>query len=287
MSTDDPNKPKRRRLQVTEEALGENEMFRFKRWTVTRPIDGASEDDLQEFDEQMQHSEQTDIPFAQRLVSDWKRLEVKLGELGYPPPRGWGWEREDHSWEPLSEEDNARMATEYGTMAELHDPNTGFRIEKTANYIKRHTEKGSRTWWLGHLGDLIIRILNEPDPDREQTHIYHYGCERQRYLDQQGHLDNAVFGRERREQLDTISHQPKRRPWAEKLAEQVTSWEEIPDDRDEALEIWDANGECRIFRDGDTLVCNHSHKKGTTEYTLKRSSFEKRYLKSGGKRRGQ
>ncbi len=64
MSADSDNKPKRPRPHVTEEALGENEMSRFKRSTVTRPIDGASEDDLQEFRERLDHNEQTDIPFA-------------------------------------------------------------------------------------------------------------------------------------------------------------------------------------------------------------------------------
>ncbi len=194
MSKDNDNKPRRRRLKVTEEALGENEMFRFERRLVARRLEGASEADLREFDELLRSSEQIDIPLDQILISDWKKIEAKLGELGFPPPRGWGWEREDHTWEHLSETDNTKIAAEYGTMVELHDPNTGRRIEKIANYIKRCTEEGSLPWWLAHLGDRIIRIFNEPDPDKERTLIYHYGCDRQRYLDQQGHLARVSHG---------------------------------------------------------------------------------------------
>ena len=194
MSTGDHDKPRRRRLNATEEALGENEMFRVKRRTVTLPLDGASEDDLREFAEHMQNNEQTEIPFLLRLVSDLAAIEAKLDELECPPPRGWVQVREDHSWVPLSEDDSARIAAEHGTMVEGHNPNTGLRIETGANYIKRRAEALSLPWWLGRLGDLIIRILDEPDPNRERTLILRYGRDQQRYLDQHGHLAGVRHG---------------------------------------------------------------------------------------------
>jgi len=277
VSADSDNKPKRPRPHVTEETPGKNEMSRVKRRTVTLPLREASEDDLQEF-EHLHHSPQLDIPFDERLIGDLEAIEAHLDELKWPPPRGWVCITEDHSWKPLPEDISARIAAEYGAMVEGPAPAAGLRIVLGASYIKRHAEALSLPWWLGHLGEMIIQIFNETDPNKLLNRTLDYGCDRQRYLDQHGHLDNATFGRERREHNVNIAKRPKRRLWAVALAEKITAWEEIPDDRDEALEIWDANGEYRIFRDGDTLVCNHSHKNGTTEYTLKKSSFLKRYL---------
>jgi hypothetical protein len=195
VSTGDHDKPRRRRLNVTEEALGENEMFRVKRRMVSLPLDGASEDDLREFAEHVQNNEQTEIPFLLRLVSDLTKIEAELDELKYPPPRGWVLVREDHSWGPLPEDASARMAADYGTMVEWHNPNTGLPIETGANYIKRRTKTESLPWWLGHLGNLIVRILDEPDPDKERARILYYGREKQRYLDQHGHLAGVRHGR--------------------------------------------------------------------------------------------
>ncbi len=70
----------------------------------------------------------------------------------------------------------------------------------------------------------------------------------------------------------------KRRKWAEALAAQITSWEDIPEDREEPLEIWTGSGEYRIFRDGDEVFCIHHHEKGMTEKSLKKRSFTRGYL---------
>lgn len=286
MSTGDHDKPTSRQLHVTEGVLGKNEMSRVKRRTVTRPLREASEDDLQEF-EHLHHSPQLDIPFDERLIGDLEAIEAHLDELKWPPPRGWVCVTEDHSWKPLPEDISARIAAEYGAMVEGPAPAAGLRIFPGASYIKRYAEALSLPWWLGPLGELIIQIFNETDPNKLLNRTLDYGCDRQRYLDQQGHLDNATFGHDTRESNRRKGEQSKRRPWAEILAEQITSWEDIPTDRDDALEIWGAHGEYRIFREGDKVICYHTDEKGSTERSLKRSSFEKRYLGPSLKARGQ
>ncbi len=75
-----------------------------------------------------------------------------------------------------------------------------------------------------------------------------------------------------------IGGKKKRRRWAVALADQITSWEDIPSERDEALEISAEDGDYTIYREGDTVICNHHYKKGMSEYSLAKSSFKKRYL---------
>ena len=282
MNTDDPNKPKRRRLQVTEDAFGKNEMSRVKRRAVALPLREASEDDLQEFDENVHGSDSADMPFESRLICDLAAIEARLDELDLPPPRGWVEVRKDNSWAPLSEDKSARMVVGRGTMAEIHDPEASVWIETSVNYIKRRAEAFSLPWWLGHLGELIICILDESDPDKHRTLILSYGSDRQRYRDQQGHLDNAVLGRERREHNVKNAKQPKRRWWADILAERVSSWDEIPDSRN-PLEIETLEADLIFYRDGKHVICAINGK----EKKLARSTFEKRYLGSVGKRCGQ
>ncbi len=75
-----------------------------------------------------------------------------------------------------------------------------------------------------------------------------------------------------------IGRNKKRRKWADLLAEQIDSWEDIPEDCEDPLEIWTGDGEYRIFRDGGKVVCIHNHKKGSDEKELKKRSFIRGYL---------
>lgn len=76
-----------------------------------------------------------------------------------------------------------------------------------------------------------------------------------------------------------ITLKDKRKPWAIALDAQITSWKDIPEDPDDPLIIWSGEGEYRIHRDGDKVVCVHHHKKGMTVKTLKKRSFIRGYLK--------
>ncbi len=220
MNTDDPNKPKRRRLQVTEDAPGENEMFRVKRRTVTLPLKGGSEADLQEFDENVHGSDSADMPFESRLIRDLAAIEARLDELDLPPPRGWVEVRKDDSWAPVPEDKSARMVIGRGTMVEWHGPEASVWIETSVNYIKRRAKVYSLPWWLGHLGERIICILDESDPDKHRTFILSYGSERQQYLDQQGHLAAVRRGADRSGYLrnNIEKRQKAAAPWQERAA---------------------------------------------------------------------
>lgn len=84
MSNGDTDKPKQEQLRVTERALGENEMYRVQRREVALHLEGASEADLQEFDEHLHDSGSVDVPFEMRLGRDLAVIEAKLDALGYP-----------------------------------------------------------------------------------------------------------------------------------------------------------------------------------------------------------
>ena len=230
MSADSDNKPKRQRLRVTEETPGKNEMSRVKRRTVTLPLREASEDDLQEF-EHLHNSDSADMPFESRLIRDLAAIEARLDELDLPPPRGWVEVRKDDSWAPVPEDKSARMVIERGTMVEMHDPEASVWIETSDNFIKRRAKAYSLPWWLGYLGELIICIIDEPDPDKHRTLILSYGSDRQRYLDQQGHLVDVQRGANRVENLRDNSEQrmDAAAPWqqrAKSLADEM--WVQNP-----------------------------------------------------------
>ncbi len=93
------------------------------------------------------------------------------------------------------------------------------RIETGANYIKRRAEALLRPWWLGRLGELIIQILDEPDPDRRLTLTLLLGEERQRF-NQQGHLAAVRRVADRSGYLrDNIEKRQKAAaPWQERAA---------------------------------------------------------------------
>jgi hypothetical protein len=194
VSNDNSDKPRQRRLNVTEEALGENEMSRVKRRTVTLPLKGASEADLREFRERLDHNEQAET--LSRLLDDsyLAAIDKWLVEFAYPPIRGWVRVHEDGSWEPLPDDLNAKLAAEHDTLAEGCDPNTGLRIEAGVNYTKRHAEPHSQPWWLAHLGDLIMTIRSERDPKKLLVLVFTLGRDYQRYLDQHVHLAKIQHG---------------------------------------------------------------------------------------------
>ena len=230
MSTDNDDVPKRPRPHVTEEAFGNNEMSRVKRRTVTLLLRGASEDDIQEV-EHLHDSDSADMPFESRLIRDLAAIEARLDELDLPPPRGWVEVGKDHSWAPVPEDESARMVVGRGTMAEIHDPEASVWIETSVNYIKRRAKAYSLPWWLGHLGEHIICILDESDPDKHRTFILIYGSERQQYLDQQGHLVDVQRGANRVESLRDNSEQrmDAAAPWqqrARSLADEM--WVQNP-----------------------------------------------------------
>jgi len=77
---------------------------------------------------------------------------------------------------------------------------------------------------------------------------------------------------------ENIGRANKRRKWADLLVEQIDSWEDIPEDREDPLQIWTENGEYRIFRDGGKVVCIHNHETGSNEKALKKRSFIRGYL---------
>ena len=195
MSTKDPDEPKPQRVQVTEEVPAENEMFRDKRRTVTPPIDGASDANLREFYQKLEDSERIDTTFAHKLISDLAAIEAKLDELGYPPPRGRYIVQDDH-WGALPEDWNLSLAEEHGARSQDVDPAAPYGIETGSYYIKRRAEVFSLPWWLGHLGDLLIRILSETDVNRALNLTLQYGGDRQRYRDQHGYLAEIQHGRE-------------------------------------------------------------------------------------------
>jgi hypothetical protein len=84
VSSGDPDTPKRQRLLVTEEAPGENEIFRFKHRAVTLRLEDASEANLRELDYQLHSIEQDDIPLLLRLGSDLVAIQTRLDELERP-----------------------------------------------------------------------------------------------------------------------------------------------------------------------------------------------------------
>lgn len=69
---------------------------------------------------------------------------------------------------------------------------------------------------------------------------------------------------------------PKRRIWADRAAESVTCWEELPGS-EHPLEFEDLL--VRVYRDGDTLCAADIDDMNADVKTLARSTFEKRYLK--------
>ena len=218
MTEDDHDKPKRPRLRVTEETPGKNEMYTVQRREVALHLKGASEADLQEFDALLHDSGPADMPFELRLGRSLAAIEAALDKDGFPPPRGWYLIRDGH-WGAFPEDWNLAMAAEYGTMVEMIDPEAPHRIETGANYIKRRAEALLRPWWLGRLGELIIQILDEPDPDRRLTLTLLLGEERQRF-NQQGHLAAVRRGADRSGYLrDNIEKRQKAAaPWQERAA---------------------------------------------------------------------
>jgi len=210
VSKDDDDAPKRKRLSITEMPPSENEMYRVRRKEVVLDPKGASETDLQEFDNHLHDSGSADMPFELDLALYLEAIEENLDKLGFPPPRGWYLVKDDN-WGAFPEDWNLATAAEYGTMVEVLDPKAPHRIETGANYIKRRADALSRPWWLGRLGELIIRILDEPDPDRQLTLTLLLGEERQRFLNQEGFLPVVHHGSQfSHKQLDRANQQRKR-----------------------------------------------------------------------------
>lgn len=185
VSADNEDKPKRQRLRVTEETPGKNEMYKVRRRKVVLDPEGASETDLQEFKNQLHAS--VDMPFEMELALYLEAIEAELDELDLPPPRGWVQVRKDHSWASVPE----------GWNVDEIDPDAAYWIEAGASYIKQCTKLYSRPWWLGHLGDLIIRIYDESDPARLLEHTLRFGADRQRFRAQHGHLADIRCGADR------------------------------------------------------------------------------------------
>ena len=79
--------------------------------------------------------------------------------------------------------------------------------------------------------------------------------------------------------------QPKRREWADTLAQHLAltavskdeAWDAIPESRS-PLEFRSSDGEIEVYRDGETIVCAA----GENETTLSRSTFFKRYFPPSG-----
>lgn len=76
---------------------------------------------------------------------------------------------------------------------------------------------------------------------------------------------------------------PKRRAWADILAERVGDWESIPK-APEDLTIDELERAYRFLRDGDKVVALDAES-GAEIGELKRSTFEKRYLRRGRHKR--
>lgn len=70
-------------------------------------------------------------------------------------------------------------------------------------------------------------------------------------------------------------HHNKRKKWAEEAARQITRWEDLPDHH-RPLEIETLERYYQIYRDGDKIVAVDINT--GEDFSLKRSSFEKRYL---------
>ncbi len=254
MSTDDQDKPKRRQLRVTEEVLGENEMYRVRRREVALHLEGASEADLREFDEYVLGVGSEDIPFERRLRRDLAAIEATLGKDGYPPPRGWVLVKDDH-WGVFPEDWNLATAAAYGSMVEVLDPDAPHRIETGANYIKRRAEALSPPWWLGRLGEVIVRILDEPDPDKRLTLTLLLGEERRRLLSQKGLLAEVRRGTNRKANLDDNNEQrtAAAAPW-QRRAETM------------AASIWTRNPK-RSVSNAASIICNNFIREAETVHT--------------------
>lgn len=193
MSTDNDDTPERKRLSVKDTPIGENEMFRVRRREVELYLRDASEADLQELDALLHEGGRDNMPFELRLALEWEAIEAELDDLGWPPPRGW-YEVERDGWRALPEDEQAKLAVDYDGVVEWLDTAAPCRIETGENYIKRRAVPLSRPWWLGRLGEQIIEILGEPDPDRRLTLTLFYGRDRQRFEDQHGHLPTIRHG---------------------------------------------------------------------------------------------
>ena len=89
-------------------------------------------------------------------------------------------------------------------------------------------------------------------------------------------------GRHQREENSERGRKPKRRRWADELADMVGSWDEIPKSS-KPLEIETLECDLILYRDGERVVCSIEGK----ESSLARSTFEKRYLRPSLKLRGQ
>ena len=91
----------------------------------------------------------------------------------------------------------------------------------------------------------------------------------------------ALSNRQRREAGRT----PKRRQWADTLAERIDHWDAIPESPD-YLEIEGTDHDVQCYRDGEKVCCVDASTSNEIGH-LARSTFEKRYLKktAGQKRR--
>lgn len=100
-------------------------------------------------------------------------------------------------------------------------------------------------------------------------------------------LPYAVAGKKEIERNRKKGGVSKRRGWADLLAEheQINAWNDIPDDLDEPLVIDTLEADLRLYRDGDRVICFNDYTR--KESSLKRSTFEKRYLNPSLKKRGQ
>ncbi len=87
----------------------------------------------------------------------------------------------------------------------------------------------------------------------------------------------AISGITQREDNRERGKKPKRRWWADEVAQRITSWEDIPESFS-PMEIETDQADLTIYRDGNNVVCKIADDRGERTQKLARSTFEKRYL---------
>ena len=78
----------------------------------------------------------------------------------------------------------------------------------------------------------------------------------------------------------------QKKQWAQDLAAEIRSWEEIPEQHNCPLEIETLEATLKFYRDGDKVVCLIKDGEGTRTSDLAESTFKRYYLRPALKERG-
>ena len=153
------------------------------------------------------------------------------------------------------------------------------RTTGLCKYLEDEFGYQSFEWYAGRIIELFHQALEDQNIPAaiELGYLMHQF----KFKFEEEHERLAISGINEIERNREKGKRPKRRKWADELAELIISWDEIPDSNDPLI-IETLETDLKIYRDGEDVVCAADG--NVTK--LARTTFERRYLRPSLKRRG-